>query len=126
MTNGEIFRATHTALLFKKDLPIEARKSHLFPGLNKALMSIRTFCDHGCHAIFNDKTARMINKGSGKLMMRGKQDPLSNMYMLNLTQQNKLMTESQTPDEYFAGSVYGYKSKGKLVYYHHSSCWSHT
>ena len=38
--------------------------------------------------------------------MKGKQDPFSNLYMLNLTQQNKLMIEFQIPDEYFAGSVY--------------------
>ena len=38
--------------------------------------------------------------------MKGKQDPLSNLYMLNLTQRNNLMTEFQTPDKYFMGSVY--------------------
>ena len=56
-------------------------------------------------------------------MMKGKRDPLSNMYMLNSTQRNKLMTEFQTPVEYFSGSVYGCKSKGTLVDYHHTSCW---
>ena len=39
-------------------------------------------------------------------MMKGKRDPRSNIYMLKLTQRNKLMTEFLTPDEYFAGSVY--------------------
>ena len=39
--------------------------------------------------------------------MKGKQDPLSNMYMLNFTQRNNLMTEFQTPDDFFAGRVYG-------------------
>ena len=46
--------------------------------------------------------------------------------MLNLTQQNELMTESTTPDEYFAGSAYKCNSKSTLVDYHHASCWSPT
>ena len=106
MPNREIIMSTHTDLLSKKDLTIEARKAHLFPGLNKALFSIEIFCDHGCQDIYNDNTVLILNNGSGKVMMKDKRDPLSNLYMLNLTQQNKLMTEFQTPDEYFSGSVY--------------------
>ena len=33
------------------------------------------------------------------------------------------MTEFQTSGEYFAGSVYEFKSKGTLVDFHHASCW---
>ena len=43
MPNGEIIASTYTTLLSKIDLPIEAQKAHLFPGLNKALLSIGTF-----------------------------------------------------------------------------------
>ena len=118
--NWEIITSTHTDLLSKKDLPIAARKSHLFPGLNKALLSIGTFCDHVCQDIFYDNTVLILNKGGGKVMKKGKRDPRSNLYMLNLTQQNRLMTEFPTPDEYFAGSVYECKSKGTVVDYHHA------
>ena len=58
--------------------------------------------------------------------MRVKQDARTNLYMLNLTQQKKLMTESTTPDEYFIGSAYKFKSKITLVDFHHASCWSPT
>ena len=126
MPNGEIITSTHTALLTKKDLPIATRKSHLFTGLNKAFLSIGIFCDHGFQATFDENTVLILNKGSGKVMMKGKIDPRSNLYMLNLTHQNKLMTEFTTPDKYFAGSVYECKSKRKLVYYQHASCWSPT
>ena len=44
--NGEIITSTHTSLLYHQDLPIQARKSHLFTGINKALMSIRKLYDH--------------------------------------------------------------------------------
>ena len=55
--------------------------------------------------------------------MEGTRDPHIKLYMLNLTQQNKLMTESTTPNKYFAGSAYECKSKSTLVDYHYSSCW---
>ena len=92
MPNREIITSTNTSLISKKYLSMEARKAHLFPGLNKALLSIGTFCYHRCQAVFDDNTVLIINKVNGEIVMKGKQYPLSNLYMLNLTQQNKLMT----------------------------------
>ena len=106
MPNGETITSTHTDLIYKQDLPIAARKANLFPGLNKALLYVGTFCDNGRQAIFDDKNVLIPNKGSGKVMMKGKRYPRSNLYMLNLTHSNNPMTEFTTPDEYIAGSVY--------------------
>ena len=39
MPNREIIRSTHTDLLSKQDLPIAARKAHIFPGIKKAFPS---------------------------------------------------------------------------------------
>ena len=50
MPNGEMITSTHMSLLSKPDLSIEALKAHLFPGLNKSLLSIGTFFDKGCQA----------------------------------------------------------------------------
>ena len=72
MQNGEIITSTHTDLLSKKDPPIAAQKTHIFPGLNKTLLSIGTFFDHECQAIFDYKKVLILNKGSGKVMMKGK------------------------------------------------------
>ena len=96
----------HTALLSYPDLPLQAQKAYIFTGLNKALVSIGTLCDHGCEATFNDKPVRILNKQSGKVIMKGTRDTRTNLYMLNFTRQNKLIIESNTPDEYFAGSAY--------------------
>ena len=126
MPKGEIITSKHTALLSKQDLPIEARKENIFPGLNKALMSIGTICDHGYQATFDDKIVLILKKGSGKVIMKGTRDPHSNLYMINSTQRNKLMTEFTTPEKYFAGNVYECKSKGTLVDDHHASFWSPT
>ena len=83
MPNGEIITSTHTALLSQQDLPIQARKAHLFPGLNKALLYIGTLCDNGYQATFDDKSVLILNKGSGRVIMKDTRDPRSNLYMLN-------------------------------------------
>ena len=124
--NEEIITSMQTALLYHPGLPLQARKSHIFLGLNKSLLSIGTLCDHGCEATSNDNSVRIKNKHSGNNIMRGTQYTRTNLYMLNLTQQKKIMTESTTPGEYFAGSAYKRKSKIALVDYHHASCWGPT
>ena len=116
----------HTALLSHQDLLIQARKAHIFPGLNKALLSIGTLCDHGCEATLNDKSVLILNKRSEKFIMKGTQYPRTNLYMLNLTHQKKLMTESTTPEEYFAVSAYKRKLKSTLVDYHRILLESHS
>ena len=55
MTNGEVIKSTHTALLDHPDLPLQEQIAHLFPGLTKALLSIGTLCEHGCESTFNNK-----------------------------------------------------------------------
>ena len=60
------------------------------------------------------------------MMTKGRRDPLSNLYILNLTQRNNLMAEFLNPDGCFAGNVHECKSKVTLVDYHHASCWSPT
>ena len=52
MSNGEIITSTHTALLSQQDLPVQARKANLFPGINKAFLFVGTLCDHVCQATF--------------------------------------------------------------------------
>ena len=126
MPNGEIITSTHTALLSNQDLPIQSQKAHIFPGLNKALLSIGTLCDHGCEATFNEESVLVLNIWIGKIILKGTRNPRTNLHMLNLTQRNNLMTESTTHDEYFAGSAYKCKSKSTLVNYQHVSCWSPT
>ena len=123
MPNGDIITSTYTALLSHPDLPLQERKAHLFPGFNKSLLSIMTFFEHGCEATFNDKYFRIKNKQSRNIIMWVTQDKCTDLYMLNLTQQKKLTTESTTPDEYFAGSAYDCRSKITLVDYHHASFW---
>ena len=126
MPNGEVIKSTHTSLLSNPDLTLKVRQAHLFPGLTKALLSIGTFCEHGCESTFNDKSIHIKNNQSGNIIMRVTRDACTNLYMLGLTQQKKLIMESTTPDKYFSWSAYECKSKSILVDYHHTSWWSPT
>ena len=101
-------------------------ESTYFPRYKQSLAINRKICDHGCQVVFYDKKVLILNKSNWKIMMKGRRNPISNLYMLNLTQSNNLLTEFQTPDKYFAGNLYEWKSKGTLVDYHHASCWSPT
>ena len=105
ITNDKIIMSTHTALLSHQDLMIQEQRSHIFLGLNKALLSIGTLYNQGYEAIVNDNSVSILNKWSGNIIMEGTRYPRTNLYMLNLTHPNKLMTESTTPEEYFVGSA---------------------
>ena len=104
--NGEIISSTHTSLLSQQDLLIQACTSHIFPGINKAFLSTGILCDHGCQVTFDVKSVLILNKESGKVIMKLTRDLRLNLYMLNVTQRNKLMTEITTTDNYFVGSEY--------------------
>ena len=95
----------HTALLSRPDLPLQARRAHIFPWITKALLSIGKLCEHGCEDTFNDKYVHIKNKQSGKIIMRVTRDARTTLYMLNLTQQKKLMMYSTTPDKYLQGTL---------------------
>ena len=120
MPNGQMLQPTHTALLKNKSLPPEA---HLFPGLNKALLSIRILCDHGCLDISNSIKVIIINKKYGKTLMRGGHDSRSYLYTLTLYALN-LRAEKKSPEKSSATNVHECKSKVQLIDDHHVSCWS--
>ena len=52
---GYIITSTETGQLPKKYLPLEARKVHLFPDLEYAIVPIGLFCDNRCLVIFDEK-----------------------------------------------------------------------
>ena len=52
--SGHRLRSSKACRLALKELPEEARKAHILPGLaNKSLISIGTLCDAGLTAMFN-------------------------------------------------------------------------
>ena len=66
MPNREIITSTHTALISKTDLPIEARKAHICTGHNKALLSIGTFVITDANQYSITRQYSLSIKGMGK------------------------------------------------------------
>ena len=74
MPNGEIIYSTNTALLPNRDLPLESRICHIFPGLNKYLTSIGVLCDLGCMGNFDNKKVITTKKKTNRVLIQGGQN----------------------------------------------------
>ena len=75
MPNGEIITSSHIALLPPHNLPDKAREAHVFPGLQKLLISIGTLCDNNCIAVFDEKRVTIYDKTTRQIVMHGHRDP---------------------------------------------------
>jgi hypothetical protein len=65
LPNGGKIQSSHTATLPFTHLPSKAIEAHLFPELNgQALLSIGTFCDAGCTALFEATGVKILFKGN--------------------------------------------------------------
>ena len=62
LPNGETLQSTHTALLPFPQLPLAARRAHVFPALqNKSLLSICQLCDSNFTPVFHDSQFQLSN-----------------------------------------------------------------
>ena len=74
MPNGEIITSSHIAQLPQHNLPYKARKAHIFPGLQRPLISIGTLCDNNCIAVFDEKRVTIYEKTTRQIVMQGNKD----------------------------------------------------
>ena len=79
MPNGEIITSTHIALLPQHNLPDNARKAHIFPGLQKPLISIGTVCDNNCIAVFYAERVTIYDQTTRNTIMQGHRDPITTL-----------------------------------------------
>ena len=126
MLNGEIIKSTHIALLPQHNLPDNARKAHIFPGLQKPLISIGTLCDNNCIAVFDAKRVTIYDQTTRNIVMQGHRDPMTTLYMINMTAPQKSMTEQKIPEAFSANHVYETKSKQDLILFYHAAFFSPT
>ena len=89
MPNGEIITLTHIALLPQNNLPDKARKAHIFPGLQKPLISIGTLCDNNCIAVFDAERVTIYDQTTRNIIMQGHRDPITTLYMIKITTPQK-------------------------------------
>jgi hypothetical protein len=95
---------------------VGAIDAHIFPALQgQALLSIGTFCDAGCTAIFSATEVRIEYKG--KTVLTGARVP-PGLWNTNLN--NNLMPSPQ------ANSAYTTQLKSNAIKFLHASCFSPT
>ena len=122
MPNGEIITSTHIALLPQNNLPENARKAHHFPSLQKPPISIGTLCANNCIAVFDAKRVTIYDQMKRNIIMQGHRDPITTLYMINMTAPLKSITEQNIPEAFSANHIYETKSKQDLILFYHAAC----
>jgi hypothetical protein len=85
MPNGTTIQSSHTCNLLLTDLPPQAQKAHILPGLvHNSLISVGQLCDNGCSVTFTQDQVTVSK--NGKHLMYGSQDPKSRLWRVNLKQ----------------------------------------
>ena len=70
LPDGSKVRSTHKCVLDLPQLPMEARKGHVIPGLaSNSLISVVTLCNAGCDITFNK--CDVEDKYKGKIVLTG-------------------------------------------------------
>ncbi len=93
MPNKERIHSSHTCFLRIPGLPREACRSHIVPDLRSGhLISIGQLCDAGCTARLDKATIEIYYHDT--LALTGHRDPLTRLWMLNLS--DPTATEART------------------------------
>jgi hypothetical protein len=84
LADGKIIQATCTPLLDSLQLPIQARRVHIFRDLqNSALLSMsQAFCDNNCEARFTKTNVTTFQKDS--IILQGERDSVTGLWQLDL------------------------------------------
>ena len=101
MPNGDIITSTHIALLPQQNLPLQARKAHIFPKLTKPLISIGILCDNDCIAVFDEDLVTVYNKHTKLPVLMGKRDPVTTLYMIDMSTQPSISQRSELTTKKF-------------------------
>ena len=84
MPDGEIITLSHVEIPPQRNLPDKARQAHIFPGLQKTLISIGTLCDNNCIAVFDEKRVTIYDKSTRQIVMHGHREPNTTLYIINM------------------------------------------
>jgi hypothetical protein len=85
MPNGTTIQSSHICDLLLADLPPQARKAHILPGLvHNSLISVGQLCDNGCSVTFTQEQVTVPK--NGKCVMYGSRDPRSRLWRVDLKQ----------------------------------------
>ena len=76
--------STHIATLNLPQLPMDARRVHLFPNFLGSLLSIGLLCDHGMTAVYTSTTVNILDPNHN-LILTGTRSAPSNLWFIDIT-----------------------------------------
>jgi hypothetical protein len=116
MPNGTTIQSSHTCNLLLADLPPQARKAHILPGLvHKSLISVGQLCDNGCSVTFTQEQVTVSKNGT--CVMYGSRYPRSRLWRVDLKQrfETKQVQCNHANDN---------NNQKDLINYLHAACFS--
>jgi hypothetical protein len=118
MPNGNTIQSSHTCDLLLANLPPQARKSHILPGLvHNSLISVGKLYDNGCNVTFTQEQVTVSR--NGECVMYGSQDPRSCLWRVDLKQ--KFETKQV---QVHCNHAYDNSNQKDLINYLHAACFS--
>ena len=88
--------SSHTATLKLKKLPKEVTKAHIFPTMNKSLLSLGTFCDNDYTIILTKSEIEINHNVNKKLNLNGYRDTTTGMWMADISPKEETPVIPQT------------------------------
>jgi hypothetical protein len=112
--NGKFLASSHTCELDIPQLPIEARKGHIIPGMKgHSLVSIVQLCQAGCQVTIKRNELSVWHKD--KLVLQGQKCNKTGLWLIPLSRKNiGLSAEGQESGE-VAGNVYHTSSRAEWI-----------
>jgi hypothetical protein len=116
MPNGTTIQLSHTCDLLLADLPLQARKAHILPGLlHNSLISVGQLCDNGCSVTFTQEQVTVSK--NGKCVMYGSRDPRSRLWRVDLKQRFET-------NQVQCNHAHDNSNQKNLINYLHAACFS--
>jgi hypothetical protein len=116
MPNGTTIQSSHTCDLLLADLPPQAWKVHILPGLvHNSLISVGQLCDNGCDLTFTQEQITVSR--DGKCVMYGSRDPMSRLWRVDL--KKKFETKNVQ-----CNHAHDNSNQKDLINYLHAACFS--
>ena len=116
--DGGKLESTHKCEIDNPQLPQEARKSHIVPGLaHTSLISIKMLIDAGCFVTYGEKVLVYYKY---KIVSTGPREELTGLWVLPLRKNMQLSQQStKNTQAHTANNAYQMSSKEELVKYLH-------
>ena len=112
-------QSTHMAMSPLPQLPLAARKAHVFPELqSKSLLSLGQLCNSKFTAVSHKDHVKLNRR---EITITGQRHPSTGLYYIDLPQPPPVAPQALHP---FACSEYAMKTKAELVQYLHRCAFS--